>query len=424
MTTDEKDPLHPDGPDTADAGGITEDIEDPVEHSGPALRLDEKPEMPAWIRGLMAGVFLYFFLCSIKIMGAGLKTLGKASPWLEDLLAWGDQNPFLALFSAVLITAIVQSSSFTTSLIITLVAAGSLKVETAVYAVMGANIGTSVTGIIVSLGNVRLRRQFRRAFTAALVHDIFNLLTVAVLFPIEWIGSTFAANGQGPLTRFAIWLAHTMGLDAMEKPTNPISVITKPVTSGVEWVFESMIETPATQGIVVAVAGLLLLFASLVMMVTNLQGALLSRIEGLFRRVFFRNDAAAYTIGTITTILVQSSSVSTSLIIPLAGAGAVKLKRVFPFMLGANLGTTVTGVIAATAAPVEAAVAVAISHVTFNLIGTSIWYPLRRVPLGLARWYGKIAARSKRYAFVFLFVIFFIIPLIGIGITELLIVLR
>ena len=76
--------------------------------------------------------------------------------------------------------------------------------------------------------------------------------------------------------------------------------------------------------------------------------------------------------------------------------------------------------IAATAAPVEAAVAVAISHVTFNLIGTAIWYPLRRVPLGLARWYGKLAAKSKRYAFVFLFVIFFLIPLVGIGLTQLL----
>jgi hypothetical protein len=64
---------------------------------------------------------------------------------------------------AVLITAVVQSSSFTTSLIITLAAAGIMKVETGIFAVMGANIGTSVTGIIVSLGQIHIRRQFRRA---------------------------------------------------------------------------------------------------------------------------------------------------------------------------------------------------------------------------------------------------------------------
>lgn len=391
---------------------------------GPALKRRRLKEPPAWLHGILAGVFLYFFLCAIKVMGSGLKTLGNAGPWLEDLMAWGDHNPMLALFSSVLITAIVQSSSFTTSLIITLVAAGTLNIEAAVFAVMGANIGTSVTGIIVSLGNIRLKRQFRRAFTAALVHDIFNLLTVATLFPLEWITSAFHNEGHGILTRFAIWLAGTMGLDEMEKPTNPIKLVTKPVVHTVDWIGESVFSSLTAQGILVAAIGLLLLFVSLIMMVANLKGALLSRIESLFRGIFFRNDAIAYTVGTVTTVMVQSSSVSTSLIIPLAGAGAVKLKRVYPYVLGANLGTTMTGVIAATANPVAAAVAVAISHVTFNLIGTAIWYPLRKVPIGIARWYGKIAANSKRYALFFLLTVFFILPVIAIGITQIILTLR
>lgn len=386
----------------------------------PALTVVSKKEVPAWLRGFFAGIFLYFFLCAIKVMGSGLEMVGEAGPWLEDFLAWGDQNPFLALFASVLITSIVQSSSFTTSLIITLVAAGQLKLETAVFAVMGANIGTSVTGIIVALINTRIRRQFRRAFTAALVHDIFNLLTVALLFPLEWITSSFSASGRGVLTGFAVWLAGTMGLSELEKPTNPISVITGPVKHFLEWVAEKLFSGQLGQGIFLAVLGLLMLFLSLILLVMNLKGALLSRIEGLFRRVFFRNDFLAYVVGTVTTVLVQSSSVTTSLIIPLAGAGAVKLKRVFPFMLGANLGTTVTGVIAATANPVAAAVAVAICHVTFNLIGTAIWYPLGKVPLGLARWYGKMAAQSKKYAFLFLLAVFFILPVVGIGLTQLL----
>lgn len=387
----------------------------------PALTVVSKKEMPAWLRGLFAGVFLYFFLCAIKVMGSGLQMVGQAGPWLEDFLAWGDQNPFLALFSSVLITSIVQSSSFTTSLIITLVAAGQLKLETAVFAVMGANIGTSVTGIIVALINTRIRRQFRRAFTAALVHDIFNLLTVALLFPLEWITSAFNASGHGFLTQFAIWIAGKMGLSGITNPTNPISVITGPVKHFLEWVAEKLFSGDLSQGIFLAVLGLVMLFLSLILLVMNLKGALLSRIEGLFRRVFFRNDLRAYFVGAVTTVLVQSSSVTTSLIVPLAGAGAVKLKRVFPFMLGANLGTTITGVIAASANPVAAAVAVAICHVTFNLIGTAIWYPLGKVPLGMARWYGKMAARNTKYAILFLIAVFFILPVVGIGITQLLI---
>lgn len=387
--------------------------------SGPALELKPSKEMPAWKRGMFAGVYLYFFLCSIKVMGGGLKILGEASPWLENLLAWGDKNPFLALFGGVLITALFQSSSFTTSLIITLVAAGTLKLETAVYMVMGANIGTSVTGIWIAMLNMRFRRQFRRAFTAALVHGFINLLTVVVLFPLEWISSVFASDGRGVMTRFAVWSAQAMGLDAFEKQFDPIKVITKPVVKSIDWVFESMTEDPVKLGIAISIMGFVLLVVSLWKMVKNLTGALASRIEGLFRRIFFRNDAMAYSVGTVTTILVQSSSVSIGIIIPLAGAGVVKLKRVFPFMLGANLGTTVTGIIAASAMPVEAAVAVAITHVMFNVFGTVIWYPLRRVPIGLARWYGKLAAKSKKYAFIFLIVIFVLIPLIGIGLTQL-----
>jgi sodium-dependent phosphate cotransporter len=393
--------------------------------SEPALAKRTRPrEAPAWVNGLLALFFLYLFLCSINVMSEGLKTLGKAGPWLENLLAWGDQNPMLALFSSVLITAIVQSSSFTTSLIIALVAAGQLKPETAVYCVMGANIGTSVTGIIVALGNIRFKRQFRRAFTAAMVHDIFNLLTVATLFPIEWISSAFSDDGHGLLARMSFFAADLLGIGEMARPANPIKVITSPVVHAMEWVGSFIFAGTAAQGVLVAAVGLVMLFVSLFMMVANLRGALLSRIEVLFSRVFFRNDAIAYTVGAVTTVMVQSSSVSTSLIIPLCGAGAIKIKRVYPFMLGANLGTTVTGVIAATANPVAAAVAVAVSHVSFNLIGTFIWYPLRRVPLGLARWYARLAADRKRYAFIFLFTIFFILPLVAIGLTELVLVLR
>jgi sodium-dependent phosphate cotransporter len=120
-------------------------------------------------------------------------------------------------------------------------------------------------------------------------------------------------------------------------------------------------------------------------------------------------------------VIVQSSSITTSLIVPLAGAGAVTLRRVFAFMLGANIGTTVTGVIAAAATGdgKDIAVTVAASHVLFNVCGILIWYPLRVVPLGLASWYGRLAATSKRYAVLFLVMVFFVIPLTGLLITEL-----
>lgn len=366
-------------------------------------------EQPMWIYGIYAGICLYLFLAAINIMGSGLKTFGEASDWMQRIFSYGT-NPFAALLGALFITAVVQSSSFTTALIITLVASGELSLETAVFAVMGANVGTSVTGIIVSLGNIRIRRQFRRAFTAALMHDIFNLLTVAVLFPLEW--------ATGVLTHIASWATQLIGMSEVENPNNPIKLITRPLVGLVDWLGAFIAPTQMAQGLIVAVAGLILLFAALLGMVKNLRGALLNRLEGLFRTYFFRNDGTSYTVGAVSTVLVQSSSVTTSLIVSLAGAGIVPLGRVFAFMLGANLGTTVTGLIAATANPVAAAVTVALVHVFFNLTGTLIWYPARRVPMNIATWYGRMAAKSKRYAFLFLTLVFVILPLIGLVITE------
>src|SRR5690554_105782 len=182
--------------------------------------------------------------------------------------------------------------------------------------------------------------------------------------------------------------------------------------------------TPTAHGLVVAALGMLLLFIALIFMVKNLRGALLRHMDGLFSTYFFRSDLRSYSVGLLATVLVQSSSITSSLMVPLAGAGVVRLRRVLPYMMGANLGTTLTTVLAATANPVAAAMTGALFHLMFNITGTAIWYPLRRIPLRIAHWYGNLAAKRTRYAFVFLFGVFLVIPLGGIAATEIFIRLR
>ena len=370
---------------------------------------------PAWVHGIRAAVFLYLFVSSIKVMGGGLKAVGDDTTWLRDIFSLG-HNPIIALMAGVIVTAVVQSSSFTTALIITLCGTGQMEVETAIYAVMGANIGTSITSIIVSLGNIKFRRQFRRGFTAAMAHTAINWLTVAVLFPIEWISN--AVTDKGVILRFAEWVSSSINPSGdIENPFNPITWATYPVM----WTFDvltSWLSNPVTQGVVIAIMGLVLLFFSLYYLVASLKGALLSRLEGLFRSFFFRNDAIAFVVGVISTVLVQSSSVTTSLIVPLASAGAVRLRRIFPFLLGCNIGTTVTGVIAALASMHPDAITVAAAHITFNVFGTVVWYPLRAMPISLARTYGRLASKSKRNAIIILVVLFLVIPSVGIVVTE------
>ena len=389
----------------------------------PALSRRQPADVPAWLRGIYAGLCLYLFLAALNVLGSGLGTFGRASDFLTQVFAYGE-NPFIALLGGVLVTMIVQSSSFTSALIVTLVASGEMTLGTAVFAIMGANIGTAVTGVIVALANVRIRRNFRRSFTAALLHDFFNILTVALVFPLEWISGLFHESGRGLLTRLAAWCADLIGMEEVARPDSPVKVVTAPVVNGVDALGAWLMPGATGEGLLVAAIGLLLMFIALIFMVQNLRGALLRHLDGLFRTYFFRNDLRAYGVGVISTVLVQSSTITSSLMVPLAGAGVVRIRRVLPFMMGANLGTTVTSVLAATANPIAAAMTVALFHVIFNLTGTAIWYPLRRIPLKIATWYGGLAGRQTRYAFAFLFGVFLVIPLVGIGLTELIGTLR
>ncbi|MDR5907728.1 Na/Pi cotransporter family protein [Franzmannia qiaohouensis] len=388
-----------------------------------AFERQARRETPAWMRGLYAGLCLYLFLAALNVLGSGLGTFGGESDFLSRAFAYGE-NPFIALLAGVLVTMVVQSSSFTSALIVTLVASGEMTLGTAVFAIMGANIGTAVTGVIVALANMRIKRNFRRSFTAALMHDFFNILTVAVVFPIEWLSGMFHEAGRGVFTRLAGWLAELIGLEEVARPNSPIKVITAPVVDAFNAIGGFLLPTSPAQGLLVAGFGMLLMFAALIFMVQNLRGALLRHMDGLFRTYFFRTDLRAYGVGVVSTVLVQSSTITSSLMVPLAGAGVVRMRRVLPFMMGANLGTTVTSVLAATANPIAAAMTVALFHVIFNLTGTAIWWPLRVIPLRVANWYGKLAAKQTRYAFLFLIGVFFVVPLVGIAATELFMSLR
>ena len=148
------------------------------------------------------------------------------------------------------------------------------------------------------------------------MHGNVNLLTVAILFPIEWISGLLSSSGQGWLTQFSMWAAGALGISPQQNPSSPIKVITKPVVDRFDWFAGLFTSNVQTQGTILAVMGVLLLFLMLVLMVKNLKGALLRRVEGLFSSVLFRNDLTAGIVGVISTIFVQSSSVTTSLMIP------------------------------------------------------------------------------------------------------------
>jgi len=132
----------------------------------------------------IVGVFcaLYLFLVGIKGLSIGIKYLG--GDFAKTVIST-TSNSFVALFIGIISTAIFQSSSTTTSLIVGMVSAGALTLPGAIPMIMGANIGTTITNMLVSIGHINRSNEFKRAFAAATVHDFFNVIAVIILFPLE-----------------------------------------------------------------------------------------------------------------------------------------------------------------------------------------------------------------------------------------------
>ena len=125
---------------------------------------------------------LYCFFISIGLMGSGFKLFGKD---FAKALIETTNNPFVGLFVGILATAVLQSSSTTTSMVVAFVASGTISVQNAIPVIMGANVGTAVTSTFVALAHITRKNEFERAFAAGTVHDMFNLMTVCVLLPLE-----------------------------------------------------------------------------------------------------------------------------------------------------------------------------------------------------------------------------------------------
>ena len=359
------------------------------------------------------GVFtcLYLFLIGIGGIGAAFK--GEFKETAAKLLE-ATQSPIVGLFIGILATTIVQSSSTTTSLIVGLVAAGAVDVGGAIFMVMGANVGTTVTAKIVSLGHITRKAEFRRAFAASSVHDTFNFITVAIMLPLEY---SFHI-----LERMARYMGSTfVEVTGVTKPENYLKKVTKPV---IEWMGD-MLNSELALLIVSVVLTFLMLFA----IVKLLQSLVLKKLESFFDSYLFRNAAIAFVVGVCLTVMVQSSSITTSLIVPLAGAGVLRLQQIFPFTIGANIGTTVTGLLAALAAAsavtvmpgeeipkeVVAGATVAFAHLLFNCAGAMIFLPfapIRNLPILVAEWLAELCLKNRFIPIAFIVLVFYIIPII------------
>lgn len=381
-------------------------------------------------------VALWVFLVGLKIMGDAFKTLGGCEAGtLFDFV----DNPIAGLMIGVLSTVLVQSSSTSTSVVVSMVGSGILSVTQAVPVIMGANIGTTVTSTIVAVGQIHDKVQFERAFSAATVHDMFNILSVIVLLPIEVIFH--------PLRELSLALVSDGTASDGEEWNTPLDKIVKPV-SGLFLKVNKKIITKAAEkkisckdvttilkggmfhghtsdnvaGAICLVISLILTIAALLAIVKLLNLLLLSTVEKQIKKALRMNGYIMMVIGAGVTFVVQSSSITTSVLTPLVGIDLIGLEQMYPMVLGANIGTTGTAFLASLVSAKDEAVQIAICHLFFNIFGIILWYPIpfmRRVPMKLARGMGYIASELKWFPLLYIAALFVAIPGALLGISLL-----
>ncbi len=364
---------------------------------------------PAGLRAAVVITMLYGFLVGVSLLETGISGLGAG---FQDGLLREIANPISGLFAGIVLTVLVQSSSVSTATIVGLVGSGTLDVSLAVPMIMGANIGTTVTNTLASLGSARRRDEFRRALTAATMHDFFNLLAVAVLLPVELFTGVF--------TRMALALTRVLrGADVeLGTGTSPVRAAVKAPVTLFKDTLATLGATPRISAVLALTVGLSLIFLALVLITRNMRLLVRGTLERAMNHVVGRGGGTVgILIGLLITVAVQSSTITTSILVPLVAAGLLTARSAYPITLGANVGTTVTALIASLAVTQPAGLTIALVHTLFNVTALAIVFPIRVVrdiPVRMAERFAGVAAAHPSLVAAYLLGLFLVVPLIGI----------
>lgn len=258
---------------------------------------------------------LALFLYGMHVMGDGLSKVsgGKMEQILETLTS----NPLKAVGLGALVTAVIQSSSATTVMVVGFVNSGIMKLSQAVGVIMGANIGTTVTSWILSLSGIESDNFFIQLFKPTSFSPVLAIIGVAFLLFAKSekkkdIGTIFLG--------FAVLM---FGMESMSGAVKPLA------------------DVPEFTGILTA----------------------------------FSNPLLGMVAGALLTAVIQSSSASVGILQALCVTGAVSYGVALPIILGQNIGTCVTALLSSIGAKKNAKRA-AMVHLYFNLIGTAVFMAL------------------------------------------------
>lgn len=252
---------------------------------------------------------LAIFLYGMTVMGDGLEksSAGKLKTILENLTS----NPFKSVILGAGVTAIIQSSSATTVMVVGFVNSGIMKLSQSVGIIMGANIGTTVTAWILSLAGIESNNFFLSIFKPV---NLSLIMAVVGVIPIVFSKSSRKKDIGSILLGFALLM---IGMNMMSESVNPLS------------------DMPEFQSIL----------------------------------LLFSNPILGVMMGAVLTAIIQSSSASVGILQALATTGKITYATAIPIILGQNIGTCITAILSSIGANKNAKRA-AVIHLCFNILGT------------------------------------------------------
>lgn len=262
---------------------------------------------------LIGGLCLFLF--GMNVMGDALER--RAGSSLKKLLAKLTQNKIAGFLTGLGVTAVIQSSSATTVMVVGFVNSGIMSLKQSIGVIMGANIGTTVTAWILSLGGISSGNMFVQLLKPTSFTPILALIGTALLM----FGKSSRKKDSGTiLLGFATLM---FGMDTMSSAVSGLA------------------DVPAFQN--------------------------------LF--IMFKNPIFGVLAGAILTAIIQSSSASVGILQALSATGQVSYGAAVPIIMGQNIGTCVTALLSSFGTNKNAKRA-AIVHLSFNVIGTIIWLSL------------------------------------------------
>jgi len=334
---------------------------------------------------------LYFFVSAIVLIKSSATIMGEALAGKIVLLI---RDTTSAVFAGWISTALLHSSGAFDSIVVAFTSSGVLPISLAVATIIGAEIGTTVTPFLISvLERMKRKGGSEAAFVVTMSHVLYNLFTLAIFYPAELFFGVFtkiAWRGSSIFVR-ASWLKAIPDLLDVATP----------------WVDPLLEVIPPWSGIVLGGLTLVLALGAVEKYMTAIFS--MPRSWNLIRMTFTR-PLRAFAAGFIFTLLVPSTTVMVSLLVPLASSGVIRADYyILPYILGANIGTVFDVMIAALATGNPISLGVWLVHLTINVVGALIFIPLLKPFSSFVRRVAAYVSSSPRTTLI-IAALFHIIP--------------